>query len=103
MAYQVVVYRFIVYQNVLRQFGRVVVEKVTECFDYLGDSCSEIGIVLWQLLGEGNEGIERPCLLLSEWMEGNETASKCIQYLEGRDVELPNVTRGEGPGLLRKL
>ena len=67
MAYQVVVYRFIVYQNVLRQFGRVVVEKVTECFDYLGDSCSEIGIVLWQLLGEGNEGIERPCLLLSEW------------------------------------
>jgi len=63
---QVVVHRFVVYQDVLREFGRIVVEKVTERFDDLGDGGGEIVGVFWKLLGERDEGIERPCLLSRE-------------------------------------
>lgn len=59
---QVVVYRFVVYQDVLCEFGRIIVEKVAECFDDLGDSSSEIGVVFRQFLRERDQGIERPCL-----------------------------------------
>jgi hypothetical protein len=64
IAEQVVVYWLVVYQNVLWKFRRVVVEKIAERFDDLGDSSGEIGVVFRQLLREGDEGIERPCLLL---------------------------------------
>jgi hypothetical protein len=47
---QVVVYRFVVYQDMLCEFGRIVVEKVAECFDDLSDGGGEIGIVFWQFL-----------------------------------------------------
>jgi hypothetical protein len=42
---QVVVYRFAVNQDVLRELGRIVVEKVTERFDDLGENGGETGIV----------------------------------------------------------
>lgn len=45
MIEQVFVHRFVVYQDVLRELGRIVVQKVTERFDDLSDDRSEIGIV----------------------------------------------------------
>ena len=63
---QVLIHRFVVYQDVLREFDRIVVEKITERFDELGDGSGEIVVVFWQLLGERDEGIERPCLLSRE-------------------------------------
>lgn len=57
---QVVVYRFVVYQDVLSEFGRIIVEKVAECFDDLGDSSSEIGVVFRQFLRERDQRIKRP-------------------------------------------
>jgi hypothetical protein len=60
---QVVVYRFVVYQDMLCEFGRIVVEKVAECFDDLSDGDGEIGIVFRQFLRERDEAIKRPCLL----------------------------------------
>jgi hypothetical protein len=60
---QVVVYRFVVYQDMLCEFGRIVVEKVAECFDDLGDGDGEIGIVFRQFLRERDEAIKCPCLL----------------------------------------
>lgn len=45
MIEQVFVHGFVVYQGVLREFGRIVVQKVTERFDDLGDNGCEIGIV----------------------------------------------------------
>lgn len=49
---QVVVHRFVVYRDVLREFGRIVVQKVTERFDDLGDGGGEIVVMFWKLLGE---------------------------------------------------
>ena len=63
---QVVVHRFAVYRNVLGEFGRIVVEQVTECFDDLGDGSGEIGVVFWQFFRERDEGIKCPCLLSRE-------------------------------------
>jgi hypothetical protein len=77
MVEQVVVYLFIVYQNVLCEFRGVVVEKVTECFDDLGNSGSKVGVMFWQLLREGDERIKCPCLWLPEWKVG-ETASGSV-------------------------
>jgi hypothetical protein len=62
MIEQVVIHRFVVYQDVLRELRRIVVQEVTERFDDLSDSGREIGIVFRQILRKGNEGIERPCL-----------------------------------------
>ena len=45
MIEQVFVYRFVVYRDVLRELGRIVVQKVAERFDDLSDSRCEIGIV----------------------------------------------------------
>jgi hypothetical protein len=45
MIEQVFVHRFFVYQDVLREFGRIVVQEVTQRFDDLGDNGCEIGIV----------------------------------------------------------
>ena len=45
MIEQVFVHRFVVYRDVLRELGRIVVQKVTERFDDLSDSRCEIGIV----------------------------------------------------------
>jgi hypothetical protein len=42
---QVFVHRFVVYRDVLRELGRIVVQKITERFDDLGDNSCEIGIV----------------------------------------------------------
>ena len=42
---QVVVHRFVVNQDVLRELIRIVVEKIAECFNYLSDDSGEIGIV----------------------------------------------------------
>jgi hypothetical protein len=60
---QVVVYRIVVYENVMCELGRIVVEQVAECFDDLGDGGSEIGVIFRQFLRERDEGIKRPCLL----------------------------------------
>lgn len=49
---QVVIHRFVVYQDVVHEFGGIVVEKVTERFDDLGKGSGEIGVVFWQLLRE---------------------------------------------------
>jgi hypothetical protein len=45
MIEQVVIYRFVVYQDVLRELGRIVVEEVPERFDDLGENGGETGIV----------------------------------------------------------
>ena len=45
MVEQVFVYRFVVYQDVLRELGRIVVQKVTERFDDLSDNGCETGVV----------------------------------------------------------
>lgn len=42
---QVVVHRFVVNQDMLRELIRIVVEKIAECFNYLSDDSGEIGIV----------------------------------------------------------
>jgi hypothetical protein len=42
---QVFVHRFVVYRDVLRELGRIVVQKVTERFDDLSDNGCEVGIV----------------------------------------------------------
>lgn len=47
---QVLIHRFVVYQDVLREFGRIVVEKITERFDELGDGSGEIVVMFWQFL-----------------------------------------------------
>ena len=57
----------------LREFGRIVVEKVTERIDDLGEGSGEIDVVLWQLFRERDEGIKCPCLLSREkgdWRAG---------------------------------
>jgi hypothetical protein len=43
---QVFVHRFVVYRYVLRELGRIVVQKITERFDDLGENRCEIDIVL---------------------------------------------------------
>jgi len=63
---QVLVHRFVVYRDVLREFGGIVVEKVAERFDDLGEGSGEIDIVFWQLFGERDERVKRPCLLSRE-------------------------------------
>jgi hypothetical protein len=63
---QVLIHRFVVYQDVLREFGRIVVEKITERFDELGDGSGKIVVMFWQLFRERDEGIKRPCLLSRE-------------------------------------
>jgi len=45
MIKQVFVHRFVVYRDVLCELGRIVVQKVSECFDDLSDNRCEIGIV----------------------------------------------------------
>ena len=45
MVDQVVIHRLVVYQDMLRELRRIVVEKIAECFDYLSDNGGEIGIV----------------------------------------------------------
>lgn len=45
MIEQVFVHRFVVYRDVLRELGRIVVQKVAERFDDLSDSRCEIGIM----------------------------------------------------------
>ena len=66
MVEQVVIYRFVVYQNVLGELRRIVVKKVAECFDDLSDYGGEIGIVFRQFFRECDEGIKRPSLLTRE-------------------------------------
>ena len=60
---QVVVYHFVVYQDVLCEFGRIIVEKVAECFDNLSDNSSETGVMFRQFFRERDQRIKRPCLL----------------------------------------
>lgn len=43
---QVFVHRFVVYRDVLRELGRIVVQKITERFDNLSENRCEIGVVL---------------------------------------------------------
>lgn len=63
---QVLVHRFVVYRDVLREFGGIVVEKVAERIDDLGEGSGEIDVMFWQLFGERDEGVKRPCLLSRE-------------------------------------
>lgn len=95
---QVVIYLSVVYQDVLGKLGRVIVEKVAQRFDDLGDNGSEVGIIFWQFLRERYEGIKRPGLSSRE-KNSEITESKCV-YLEGRDMELADATRRECLGLL---
>jgi hypothetical protein len=67
MIEQVFVHRFVVYRDVVRELGRIVVQKVTERFDDLSDNGCEIGIVFRQFLRESDEGIEGPRLLSREY------------------------------------
>lgn len=45
MIEQVLVHRFVIYHYMLRELGRIVVQKVAERFDDLSDNGCEVGIV----------------------------------------------------------
>jgi hypothetical protein len=66
MLEQVVIHRFVVYQDVFHELRRIVIEEIAECFNDLSDNGGEVGIVFRQILRETDEGVERPSLLSCE-------------------------------------
>jgi hypothetical protein len=80
---QVVIYRLVIYKDVLCELRRIIVKEITECLDELRDGSGEIGVVLRQLFRERDEGIKRPGLLSRERAEGGgeRTASEGIYTL----------------------
>lgn len=59
---EIIIDASLVDQNVLREFDGVVIEEIAQRLDCFSNCGSEERVLLWELLRQGDQGVQRPCL-----------------------------------------